>query len=182
MRSVMYGHIKSAVKTVRNNRGRSFLTILGIVVGVVSVVSIVSIGEGVKRQIGSQINHVGKDLITVRPGKQESSTSVLKGITTNPTASGTFSTKEVEIVSKTRDVGLSAPVGIVSGRVSGGDSNPGNVAVIGTTENLLKALKEDVAFGIGHAVRAETNQLAIERAIALRIIGGYLYLHLLPGT
>jgi putative ABC transport system permease protein len=123
------------------------LTILGIVVGVVSVVSIVSIGEGVKRQIGAQINHVGKDLITVRPGKQESSTGVLKSITTNPTATGTFSTKEVEIISKTKDVGLSAPVGIVSGRVSGGDHDPGDVAIIATTENLVKALKESIEFG-----------------------------------
>ena len=148
MKSVTYGHVKSAVNSLRNSKSRSMLTVLGVVVGVVSVVSIVSIGEGVKHQIRSQINHVGKDLITVRPGNPQDSGAVIKGIGSSvATPAGTLSTDEVDIVGKTRDVALSAPISIVSGHVSGGDHNPGNVAVIGTTDKLANALHESIAYG-----------------------------------
>lgn len=62
-------NIRMAMSSVRKARMRSFLTMLGIIIGVVSVITIVSLGEGVKRQVSGQINQLGSDLITIRPGK-----------------------------------------------------------------------------------------------------------------
>lgn len=62
-------NLKLALASLRSSKWRSFLTMLGIIVGVVSVVTVVSIGEGVKRQVIEQMNQLGSDLITVRPGK-----------------------------------------------------------------------------------------------------------------
>jgi ABC-type antimicrobial peptide transport system permease subunit len=62
-------NLKLAWASLKSAKWRSFLTMLGIIIGVVSVVTTVSIGEGVKRQITDQINQLGSDLITVRPGK-----------------------------------------------------------------------------------------------------------------
>ena len=61
-------NVKIGLASIRKNRFRSFLTMLGIIIGVVSVVTIVSLGEGVKRQINGQVKDLGADLITVRPG------------------------------------------------------------------------------------------------------------------
>jgi putative ABC transport system permease protein len=47
---------------------RSFLTILGVVIGVASVITLMSIGEGTQRQILSNIEEMGTDLVTIRPG------------------------------------------------------------------------------------------------------------------
>ena len=47
---------------------RSFLTILGIVIGVASVIALMSIGKGAEAQIISNIESVGADLITIRSG------------------------------------------------------------------------------------------------------------------
>lgn len=151
MKTLTYGHIKTAVKSVRTSKSRSLLTMLGIIVGVVSVVSIVSIGEGVKHQIQAQIDHFGKDLITIRPGNEHDAagTSALTAINSivNANVSGSLSTKDIGAVSHTPGVQYEAPLSIVSGRVSGGDHNPGNTEVVGTTEGLAKALNQKLAYG-----------------------------------
>lgn len=47
---------------------RSFLTILGIVIGVAAVITLMSIGRGAEKQILSNISSLGSNLITIRPG------------------------------------------------------------------------------------------------------------------
>ncbi|MEM5773151.1 MAG: ABC transporter permease [Candidatus Aenigmatarchaeota archaeon] len=57
--------------SVRNlsQRGlRSWLTILGIVIGIAAVISILSVGEGMRESISSQLSGLGGDLITISPG------------------------------------------------------------------------------------------------------------------
>src|SRR5579862_5864234 len=68
MRTILHGNVKMALGSVRATRWRSLLTTLGVIIGVFSVVTIVSIGEGIKQQISGQINHLGNNLITIRPG------------------------------------------------------------------------------------------------------------------
>ena len=63
------GYIKAAIASLRTSRWRTTLTMLGIVIGVSSVVTIVSLGEGLKSQVLGQINRLGPDVITIRPGK-----------------------------------------------------------------------------------------------------------------
>src|SRR3569623_1400849 len=59
---------RMALASIGSTKWRSFLTMLGVVIGVVSVVTIVSLGEGVKQQLGNQIHKSGSDLITIRGG------------------------------------------------------------------------------------------------------------------
>jgi len=47
---------------------RSFLTILGVVIGVASVITLMSLGKGAEAQIISNIESMGSDLVTIRPG------------------------------------------------------------------------------------------------------------------
>lgn len=55
----LYEYIKMAVQNIRANKGRSFLTMLGIIIGIASVIAIVSIGEGPKNQMNSEISDIG---------------------------------------------------------------------------------------------------------------------------
>lgn len=55
----LYEYVKMAVHNIMANKGRSFLTMLGIIIGIASVISIVSIGEGTKNQMNSEINDIG---------------------------------------------------------------------------------------------------------------------------
>jgi len=53
---------------VRTHKLRSFLTMLGIIIGVASVISLMSIGKGATADILSRIGSMGSDLITISPG------------------------------------------------------------------------------------------------------------------
>jgi len=53
------------------NKSRSFLTVLGIVIGIGSVIAMISIGQGAKGTIESSIESLGSNLIMVMPGLQQ---------------------------------------------------------------------------------------------------------------
>ena len=57
--SGLFEYVKMAVQNIRANKGRSFLTMLGIIIGIASVIAIVSIGEGTKKQMNSEIDGIG---------------------------------------------------------------------------------------------------------------------------
>jgi macrolide transport system ATP-binding/permease protein len=59
---------KMAVRSLRVNLFRTFLTLLGIIIGVGAVVAMLAIGAGSKRQVLERIEAMGTDLLVVRPG------------------------------------------------------------------------------------------------------------------
>jgi putative ABC transport system permease protein len=59
-----------ALRSIRRNLLRSFLTILGIVIGVAAVITMVTVGNGATRAIQNQIAGLGTNLLQVRPGQR----------------------------------------------------------------------------------------------------------------
>ena len=59
-----------ALREIRRNLLRSFLTILGIVIGVASVVTLVTLGDGATKMVSDQISSLGSNLLTIRPGQR----------------------------------------------------------------------------------------------------------------
>jgi len=60
--------LKLALNILLHSKLRSWLTIIGIVIGVAAVVAIVSIGEGLQQNVQSRLGGLGADLITISPG------------------------------------------------------------------------------------------------------------------
>ena len=60
-----------ALRAIRRNLLRSFLTVLGIVIGVSAVITMVTLGNGATRSIQDQIGNMGSNLLTVRPGRDD---------------------------------------------------------------------------------------------------------------
>ena len=60
--------LRDAWTGVITHKLRSFLTILGIVIGVGAVIALMSIGKGATADILSRIESLGSDLITIQPG------------------------------------------------------------------------------------------------------------------
>ena len=52
----VWEYIKIALMNIRSNKGRSILTMLGIIIGISSVIMIISIGNGVKSGINGELN------------------------------------------------------------------------------------------------------------------------------
>jgi putative ABC transport system permease protein len=59
-----------ALREIRRNLLRSFLTILGIVIGVAAVITMVTIGQGATRAVSDQITSLGTNLLMIRPGQR----------------------------------------------------------------------------------------------------------------
>ena len=109
-------YLKMAVDNIRANKGRSILTMLGIIIGISSVIMIMSIGQGAKGEIGDQLNAVAggqifisgaygdSDLIYLTPEDLEAIKGVegVKGVTPNDSMSGKLiSPRDIEF-----DVGI----------------------------------------------------------------------------
>ena len=60
--------LTSALEALRANPMRSFLTMLGIMIGVASVMAMMAISDGAARQVDAQIASLGANNLTVRPG------------------------------------------------------------------------------------------------------------------
>jgi putative ABC transport system permease protein len=60
--------LKHAFDMVLHSKLRSWLTIIGIVIGVAAVIAIMSIGAGLQQEINSQLNTLGGDLLTITAG------------------------------------------------------------------------------------------------------------------
>ncbi len=62
---MLFQSFKMAAKAIAGNKMRSFLTILGVVIGVVAIVVLVSIGQGANSSVVSSIEGMGTNLINV---------------------------------------------------------------------------------------------------------------------
>ena len=59
-----------ALRSIRRNLMRSFLTVLGIVIGVSAVITMVTVGNGATLAVQNQISGLGTNLLQVRPGQR----------------------------------------------------------------------------------------------------------------
>ncbi len=61
--------VRVALQAIRANKLRSFLTMLGIIIGVGAVITMVALGEGAQRAVEEQIEALGTNVLNVRPGQ-----------------------------------------------------------------------------------------------------------------
>lgn len=89
------------MQNLRANKLRSFLTMLGIIVGVGSVIVIISVGAGAQSLILNQVKSIGSNLVAVLPGKSEKNSPPASVMGINIT---TLTVKDVEAILETKNV------------------------------------------------------------------------------
>jgi putative ABC transport system permease protein len=79
----LFNLFKDALKMFKSRRRRTFLTMLGIIIGVAAVIIIMSVGAGAQSLIFDQITSIGSNLISVMPGysDEEGPPASVMGIT-----------------------------------------------------------------------------------------------------
>ena len=60
--------LKVAITAILSNKFRSFLSMLGIIIGVAAVIIMMAIGQGSKQSVRSELSKMGTNLLTIRPG------------------------------------------------------------------------------------------------------------------
>lgn len=147
MKALSRGSIKAAAVMLRGNKGRSLLTMLGIIIGVSSVVTVASIGQGVKVQVSKQIDHYGKDLITIRPGQASTSSVGSLKLFTSLQTGGALSDKDLKAVSSTPGVGMTAPLAVIGGPVQSERGAYKSGPVIATGDEFASIINQGMAYG-----------------------------------
>ncbi|MFX0543539.1 ABC transporter permease [Roseovarius sp. S4756] len=64
--------VRLALQAILRNAMRSFLTVLGIVIGVAAVIAMVTVGQGSTAQVQSDVAKLGTNLLMIRPGQAQS--------------------------------------------------------------------------------------------------------------
>lgn len=68
-----YSILKSAIKSILNNKLRSALTMLGLIIGIASVIILVGIGTGATSDVTEQVQSLGTDILTVTVSSSDTS-------------------------------------------------------------------------------------------------------------
>ncbi len=93
--------LKHALKMVLHSRLRSWLTIIGIVIGVASVIAIISLGDGLESNISDQLDDAGADILTITPGYSQASGMRgpgSRGETTTTASDATLTRTDIQIL------------------------------------------------------------------------------------
>ncbi|HOD53614.1 MAG TPA: ABC transporter permease, partial [Candidatus Cloacimonadota bacterium] len=61
----IYAIFQIAMKSLLRNKTRTFLTMLGIIIGVAAVITMLAVGQGAKKIVDDQINSMGTNVITM---------------------------------------------------------------------------------------------------------------------
>jgi len=134
--------IKLAFENVIAGKWRSFLTMLGIIIGVGSVITIMSVGSGARNFVFSQIESFGSNLISIVPGASEEGppASVFGIVITTLTYDDAKELKKISnVIAATPYVGGNASVSY--------KNRSKNVNFSGVTSDFVNVENADVAVG-----------------------------------
>ena len=110
---------KIAIKAILSNKGRSFLSMLGIIIGVGAVIVMMAIGQGSKQSIREEIQKNGTNMLTIRPGAD-----MRGGVRLDPSAMQTLKQVDYEtILAEAKFVNKVSPEVSTSGQAVFGSNN-----------------------------------------------------------
>jgi len=118
-----------SLREIRRNVLRSFLTVLGIVIGVASVITMVTLGKGATQQVATSIASMGSNLLMVTPGRRMGPGSA--------SSAPAFKVEDGEAIAREiGSVALAVPVASRSMAAIYGNQNS-STGVTGSTSDLL---------------------------------------------
>ncbi|MBX4188940.1 ABC transporter permease [Candidatus Saccharibacteria bacterium] len=166
------GNLKAAMSSLRQRRWRTTFTMLGIIIGISSVVTVVSLGDGLKHQIVGQINQLGSNVLTVRPGKVINKQNGLSSLNLYSfLAPSTLTSRDVESIQNLGSVESVAPIGFVTNVASGDNGELDDVFVAGTGGSLFELLNQKIVYGAPFTDELDSNSAIIGSAIAMKMFG-----------
>ncbi|PBC69066.1 putative ABC transport system permease protein [Fibrobacter intestinalis] len=136
--------IKIAFRALLRNRMRTFLSVLGIVIGVAAVITMVAMGEGSKRSIKEKITAMGTNAIVVMPNVER------RGGIQLDASSSTQTLEEEDVVAlrhQARYINGVSPVVTANGQAIAGNKNE-SVSLTGISTDYLKIRNYEIENGV----------------------------------
>lgn len=123
--------LKGSLKNIVNNKLRSLLTMLGLVIGIASVIILVGIGNGTTNQVTSQIQSLGADILTLNISTDDASLDY----------------SQIDVISNLTNIESVAPYKTVSSTVTRGETTSSRASIIATTADYMNVTNLTISSG-----------------------------------
>ena len=144
--------LKLALRAISRNLLRSFLTVLGVVIGVAAVIAMVTIGNGTTAKVTAELSKLGTNMLFIRPGQF--------GPGRASTDAKNFNARDVEAIqAQVSGLRAVAPTNRGSATVIYGGQNHAT-SVAGITNDYLIAQDWTIASGRSFTTAEERGQAA----------------------
>lgn len=165
-------HIANAYHSLRRNRSRTLLTILGITIGVASITSILVISAGVRQMINAPLQSFDGRLLVVKPEVKSPSVSML----TKPLAEQSYATSplmssDVALIRAVPGVDAVAPVMIVDGLLKYNDSVAEGGIIVATTPDFVKLAGVSLVSGQFLDDDLQSSSVVVGQQLAIELFG-----------
>ena len=138
---MFFSMLSEAWHAMGANRLRTFLTMLGMVIGVGAVVLMMAIGEGAQQSIKRSIDSMGSNLFVILSGS--SSTSGSRSASGNSSA---LNMNDATAIGDLDDIGAFAPISVGNAQIIYAGNNS-NTPIVGTTPSYFSIRRWDVESG-----------------------------------
>ena len=185
MKILIKNHFENATQALRANRGRTFLTIVGVAIGIASITMVLSLTGGFNHLFGDNSNQSSAPVAIVKSGNQKAVPNLLTESDNTTTVNTLTETdaRDIEKIANTK----AAPIAFLHAelRAREGKIDIQNAALIGSTESLKDVANLQIATGqfindIGGVVVGQ--QLSVDLFGTERSIGNVIYIRNQPLT
>lgn len=163
-------HIENAIESLRANRMRTFLTILGVVIGISSIVVIFALSGGANSIIQDQIKSGGGTIAVVRPKDISSSNkNIINSVATSQNfLQSSLREDDFRNISKIKNIIATAPLASFNSKIKGDDKEI-TTNILASTPNLDQITGIKVAKGefITNSSNARTAVIGYQTAVSL---------------
>lgn len=165
--------LKVAFTAILSNKFRSFLSMLGIIIGVAAVIIMMAIGQGSKESVRAELSKMGTNLLTIRPGAR-----MRGGVRQDPSAMQTLKMADYEsIMSEASLVTKVSPEVSSGGQAIYGANNTNTTIYGGSSEYLdikLWQLKDGDCFTEGD-IKKSTKVCVVGTTVVEELFGSKDY-------
>lgn len=164
---------KIALTNLKATKVRTALTILGIVIGVASVTMVFALGEGAKNMVRGQVESLGENMLTVRPGKaqRDAANNVTGYNFLAALSASTLTEHDVNTVKKAPGVGKVTPLMLVTGSVANNDHRVAQGTIVATTPEAQDVLDLGIRVGEFITPNSPRGTVVLGDDLAIALLG-----------
>jgi|JRYG01.1.fsa_nt_gb ABC-type antimicrobial peptide transport system permease subunit len=172
---IFYTNLSIAFEALKSSRTRTYLTMLGIIIGIAAITFILALGDSIKSAISSQVRALDNSIIIVRPGSQQKGIFSEKGVLNysplSSYAATTLTERDVATLKESPSIQAVAPFMLINGLVKGNKAESNEATILATSPDLQSSLKLDMTEG--QFIDAETNRetVVIGNQLAIDLFG-----------
>jgi putative ABC transport system permease protein len=173
MRVLLLNHIQNAHQSLRSNRLRSYLTMLGVTIGVASITTILALSGGASKVVSDQVDALGGNIAVIRPGT--TTTDPIANLTQSKPnrdfAASTLTDYDLSSIQSIPHVQHAAPIMVLSGAVKADAPAPADTPIVATTPELATISKLDIRDGQFFDDTVNENAAVIGTQLSINIFG-----------